>query len=62
VRDTIEYLAPVLTTAGDTAHVVPHLHHVLTQGNGAQRQCQALVDGGQAALHRLLVRETGAMR
>jgi carboxylate-amine ligase len=62
VRDAIEYLAPVLTTAGDTAHVVPHLHHVLTQGNGAQRQCQALVDGGQAALHRLLVRETGAMR
>jgi carboxylate-amine ligase len=62
LRDTIAYLAPVLTAAGDSAHVAPHLHHVLAQGNGAQRQCQSLVDGGPPALHQLLVRETSGQR
>jgi carboxylate-amine ligase len=62
LHDAVRYLAPTLNAAGDTAHVVPYLNHVLRRGNGAQRQCQSLINGGPTALCELLVRETSAQR
>ncbi|MDO0925300.1 glutamate--cysteine ligase [Streptomyces sp. TG1A-8] len=60
VYGLLEHVGPALDAAGDTREVTSLVHRLLQQGTGADRQRQALAEGGLAAVIALLV-ETGGM-
>jgi carboxylate-amine ligase len=56
--DALDYLSPALEATGDARHVVPLVHRLLREGNGAVRQQRVLGEGGWPALRDFLLLQT----
>ncbi|MFJ7151503.1 glutamate--cysteine ligase [Streptomyces sp. NPDC100445] len=55
----LAHIGPALDAAGDTREVTSLVHRLLQQGTGADRQRQALADGGPDAVIDMLVETSG---
>jgi carboxylate-amine ligase len=55
VAGLLEHVRPALDATGDTREVTSLLHRLLQQGTGADRQRQALAEGGLAAVVDMVV-------
>lgn len=59
VYGLVEHVGPALEAAGDTREVTSLVHRLLQQGTGADRQRQALSDGGLDAVIAMLIERSG---
>jgi carboxylate-amine ligase len=59
VYGLVEHVGPALRAAGDTREVTSLVHRLLQQGTGADRQRQALAEGGLEAVIDMLVDRSG---
>ncbi|MFG2606474.1 glutamate--cysteine ligase [Streptomyces sp. NPDC048514] len=59
VYGLVEHVGPALRAAGDTREVTSLVHRLLQQGTGADRQRQALAEGGLDAVIDMLIDRSG---